>query len=167
MRGADLPKSACAPAAARKLWRVGLVPRPTYGPDNGREQPHAPRGSVSNRGVGCSRAFRREFSDFNAHRRPRRTTRWAYDNATWTRLAKLGQNWPRMDNAGQIWTKLAKFGQPMDKIFPSLLCASNPIRSVKPKSFPCFCRVFAVLGLHGGTSSFAGRWVTRSKKVPG
>jgi len=42
MRGADLPKSASAPAAARKLWRVGLVPRPAYGLGNARERPHAP-----------------------------------------------------------------------------------------------------------------------------
>jgi hypothetical protein len=42
MRGADLPKSASAPAAARKLWRVGLVPRPTLRLGNGRERPHLP-----------------------------------------------------------------------------------------------------------------------------
>ena len=40
MRGADLPKSASAPAAARKPWRMGLVPRPTLPPGNGRERPH-------------------------------------------------------------------------------------------------------------------------------
>ena len=43
MRGADLPKSASAPAAARKLWRVGLVLRPTLRPPKGRERPHLPR----------------------------------------------------------------------------------------------------------------------------
>jgi hypothetical protein len=169
-RGADLRKSASAPATARnlpKLWRVGLVPRPTYSLGNAHERPHTPRGSVSNHGVGCSRTIRREFSDFNAYRRPRRTTQWACDNATWTRLAKRGQNWPRMDTAGQIWTTVAKSGQPMDKIFPSLVGATNTIRSVKPKFFPCFCRVCAVLGLHKEMLSLADRGATRSKTVPG
>ena len=39
-RGADLPESASAPASARKLWRVGLVPRPTLRLRKGREWPH-------------------------------------------------------------------------------------------------------------------------------
>ena len=41
MCGADLRKSASALAAARKQWRVGLVPRP-YGLSKGREPPHLP-----------------------------------------------------------------------------------------------------------------------------
>jgi hypothetical protein len=40
MRGADLRRSASAPAAARKQWPVGLVRRPTYNSGNGREPPH-------------------------------------------------------------------------------------------------------------------------------
>ena len=42
MRGADLPKSASAPAAARKPWRMGLVPRLTLRPGNGGERQHLP-----------------------------------------------------------------------------------------------------------------------------
>jgi hypothetical protein len=170
VRGADVRKvgvraGGCA-ELAQSVTRGSrasphTTPRATVA--NGR----TPRTEVFQTAASVALAFRREFSDFNAHRRPRGTTRWVYDNATWTRLAKLGQNWPRMDTAGQIWTTVAKSGQPMDKIFPSLVGARNTSRSVKPKFFPRFCRVFALLGLAREMSSLADRGVTRSKKVPG
>jgi hypothetical protein len=89
---------------------------------------------------------REDFPDFTPKTGCDGKMRHSPFGVKWTRLAKTGQNWPKMDTAGQIWTTVAKSGQPVDKIFPSLVRTKPTPRSVRPKFFPCFCRVLSVLG---------------------
>ena len=153
-RGADSPKSASAPAAARNLGvlrrfespiatpgRSGLLESRSAAKEKAVMNYRTPKGTWP---LDPSSQKGRDFPDFGSQLGPGKGGR------DLPHPTGFGQAWPKLAKTGQTWTQVAKYGQGWPNLdsrwtaFPALLRRHEHPAECKAKTralfLPCFAR---------------------------